>query len=242
MLEIICPSCGRKLGLPENAAGRQARCPGCNGVFSVVVPPVRPLIPPDAVQPLAPPQPPSAADPFDFNPPEVQADVLPAEPIDFADTGDDLTHLRAQVQTGSAVAWLLVAGSANMGIALLLLLDLVIESAPLGSAVVRVLIGVLLVIAPSVFICLAGVRLRVYRGLVLVRAGGVLALIETAVFLIFAVALGIALLDSTNVRVRPMVYVLLAACLACIAFNLLAGVRALVTINKPAVQELYRRR
>src|SRR3989449_3735953 len=33
MLTITCPSCSRKLQVPDNAAGKQVRCPLCNHMF-----------------------------------------------------------------------------------------------------------------------------------------------------------------------------------------------------------------
>lgn len=32
---LVCPGCGKKLAIPETAAGKQAKCPSCSLVFSV---------------------------------------------------------------------------------------------------------------------------------------------------------------------------------------------------------------
>jgi hypothetical protein len=252
MLEIICPSCGRKLGLPDNAAGQQARCPACNGVFQVPAPApvVPPLIPSGAMQPLAPPaplEPAPASDLFDFNPPEppgVAPADAPADPgLDFADTGDDdLTRLRAQVRTKGAVACLIIAGSANVCVALLMLLDLVIERVALWLGLVWLLVGLVVIVAPSVVIFLAGRMLRVYRGFTLVGNGSILAFVEAGVYLFFGILVGIGILGADSAGSRPMAYVLLVAILACIVLNLVAAVRSRITFNTPAVQEAYRRR
>jgi hypothetical protein len=34
-MQIFCPQCQAQLGLPDNAAGKQARCPSCQTVFAV---------------------------------------------------------------------------------------------------------------------------------------------------------------------------------------------------------------
>ena len=39
-IETMCPGCGRKLKVGEEHAGKQARCPLCNEIYSVPSPPV----------------------------------------------------------------------------------------------------------------------------------------------------------------------------------------------------------
>jgi hypothetical protein len=75
---IACPSCQRQLNVPDNAAGKQVRCPApdCGTIFTVAVQPApaapvmkaapAKLVPkPAAPKPAAPP-PQAAGSPFDF--------------------------------------------------------------------------------------------------------------------------------------------------------------------------------
>ncbi|HEV3117172.1 MAG TPA: hypothetical protein VGY58_08980 [Gemmataceae bacterium] len=60
---IDCPSCNRKLNLPDDLLGREVRCPGCNFTFTVTpasettVPPLRPVLVREEAPPSRPPAP-----------------------------------------------------------------------------------------------------------------------------------------------------------------------------------------
>ena len=45
---VICPGCGKKLKVPDGAAGKKARCPGCSKVVTVPGEPVAAPAPPSA--------------------------------------------------------------------------------------------------------------------------------------------------------------------------------------------------
>jgi DNA-directed RNA polymerase subunit RPC12/RpoP len=60
---IDCPSCNRKLNLPDDLLGREVRCPGCNFTFTAApasetgVPPLRPELVREEAPPSKPPAP-----------------------------------------------------------------------------------------------------------------------------------------------------------------------------------------
>ena len=60
---IDCPSCNRKLNLPDDLLGREVRCPGCKFTFTVTpasemaVPPLRPVLVREEAPPSRPPAP-----------------------------------------------------------------------------------------------------------------------------------------------------------------------------------------
>jgi hypothetical protein len=60
---IDCPSCNRKLQLPNDLLGRQVRCPGCHFTFTAdsgpepAVPPLRPVLVREEAPPAKPPAP-----------------------------------------------------------------------------------------------------------------------------------------------------------------------------------------
>jgi len=87
---VTCPSCKRQLNVPDNAGGKQVRCPICQGVFAVsvsaapaAVPAAAP--PPSAPAPKAPHQqvqanPPPAARASPPSPPPEQVQTKPPAP------------------------------------------------------------------------------------------------------------------------------------------------------------------
>jgi hypothetical protein len=96
---IACPSCQRQLNVPENAAGKQVRCPAtdCGTVFFVPAPQV----------PVAPPKRPAhAADagPFDFNRP---SPVGPEADFGFVDhTEGGIKGIGLRTRINRAAGWL----------------------------------------------------------------------------------------------------------------------------------------
>ncbi len=70
-IQTICAGCGRQLAVDDNYAGRTARCPACNHIYTVPFPntPVEPLTgPTDGGVPLPPPPPGPGLSPTPPNP------------------------------------------------------------------------------------------------------------------------------------------------------------------------------
>src|SRR5882672_4013876 len=115
MLTITCPSCSRKLQVPDNAGGKQVRCPLCNHVFQAEAPPpVLPVVsPPAAPAPAAPAPPPQPivppADPYMELPASAPASAPPeprrAEPPRESrrDSFDDYDEPEPALRYGGAV-------------------------------------------------------------------------------------------------------------------------------------------
>ena len=138
---IACPSCQRQLNVPENAAGKQVRCPApdCGTVFfvpaapaaaaspapsAVQAPAPRPAAPrPAAPRPIAPaqPQPQAGGAPFDFG-----GAAGPQSDFGFTDhTDGGLKGIGVRTRIGRAAGWLNLSGG-SMIAWILLLVTLVI--------------------------------------------------------------------------------------------------------------------
>jgi hypothetical protein len=134
---IACPSCQRQLNVPENAAGKQVRCPApdCGTVFYVPAAPavpqpavpqpavLQPAAPPPAMKPVGAPRPlapkpvnpPAAAAPqpagaFDFG---TGGTAGPAADFGFTSQGAEggLSGIRLRTRLGRAAGWLNMAAA-----------------------------------------------------------------------------------------------------------------------------------
>jgi hypothetical protein len=133
---IACPSCQRQLNVPDNAAGKQVRCPApdCGTVFYVPAapapapvpavpqmhaPPPAPAAPPAPARPVAaprpaaaaaPPSPAAAPAPFDFG---TSGPAGPAADFGFTDKTDGgLKGIGLRTRISRATGWLnLAAGT-----------------------------------------------------------------------------------------------------------------------------------
>ncbi len=102
---IACPSCKRQLNVPDNAAGKQVRCPApdCGTIFIAPSPAAAPV----AAAPAAPPA--GGGSPFEFGGPAAG----PEADFGFTDHQDGgLFGIRLRTRLGRAAGWLnLAAGS-----------------------------------------------------------------------------------------------------------------------------------
>jgi hypothetical protein len=78
MIKFNCPVCGKKLAVPKEHAGRQARCPACKQTLTILAPAGAKPEPPK--QQPAPPQPSttSAAQPGKIETPHAEPDIADA--------------------------------------------------------------------------------------------------------------------------------------------------------------------
>jgi len=74
MIQFKCPACGKKLAVPEEHAGRKARCPGCKQTLTIPAPAAEP---PKQPAPPWPPQP-SATATRKMETPRAEPDVADA--------------------------------------------------------------------------------------------------------------------------------------------------------------------
>ncbi len=91
MAEIIsCPSCQRKLQIPENLLGQDVQCPTCGAAFAARSDQAAPVVQPQ--QPAAPPVPPPAPQPQrwgpESTPPPGRGDYPPPGPRRHSRRGD----------------------------------------------------------------------------------------------------------------------------------------------------------
>src|SRR5947209_19957352 len=77
---LNCPHCGKKLAVPDNAAGKQVRCPSCRQVFAF--PSIQAAAPAPVPPPLPPPQAVTADPPA---PPRRRREPEPADDEEYED-------------------------------------------------------------------------------------------------------------------------------------------------------------
>src|SRR6516225_428189 len=75
---IACPKCQTRMQVPDNAAGKQVRCPTCKDVFTIPAPALQPVGAGAAAAPAPPPA--SAAAPRPAPPPRPPAPTESAAP------------------------------------------------------------------------------------------------------------------------------------------------------------------
>lgn len=235
---IFCPSCQRQLRVPDQAAGKQVKCPACQKVFAAASgSSAEQIQAPVAPRPTAPEAPPDNFE-DEPRPPRLGRD-------DDIDLRDD-REARRRAHAGAT--WFYATAGATM---VLVLLNLTIRAAtgaldrgpfgPLGPE--ERLAGILcmifgcggLLVAINVTIIAAGMQLKSFGVKGWVITGIVLALAQTLLLS------GIVLINVIFLMVDPTEALDDWAPLTVLLYgsagvlNCFAGVKAIVTLNNPAV-------
>jgi hypothetical protein len=236
MLEINCPSCGRRLKLNDNLRGKQIRCPACKQVFRVQGPAAK-AAPPQkqAVKPRASAPPPAPRPP----PPEVE------DRDDLADVGvkaDPEKQARSIARRCGSV--LQTAFAVNL-IAFVFFVILTFQApATTGQKLTAIFIVVGVFILPVIFVLIGGILLTALRGYGLVVAGCLMSFVAAAELLVYTIINIPRVLDLFRAGV-PLNYMmiplgLVGFSIVALVFNILGGVKGLLTLNDPVIKEAYR--
>ena len=241
---ISCPSCRRQLQLPDVAARGQVKCPACGNQFladSAINSEQIQLSPKPRWNPES-----SSGDSYDAPPPRSRDEDFD----DISFRGDDEPEARRRAN--SAAMWFFVAAGVTL---ILFIIDVIksitigeIANMPLGGPerdiatafVTVVMLGCgAFLIAVSVFLIVAGVKLRSFGGKAWVITGIVLAFVQVLLF--GGSALGEAFVIAVNTRQaldewKPM-------SLACEAIsatlNCVAAIKAIIALNNQAVSDTF---
>lgn len=262
---LSCPSCQRQLNVPNDAGGKNIRCPLCQSVFAVPVASVpTPAVPiaPVAKQSVQEEQPrmsaPSQDDPYRG---EAQADPFR---FDDAHAGgrDDEEFDFSQASPGASNFYLSRAASRLIFAAVLvpvaILFDAAMDTIHLARVIgpfadtnlflrFLIVVTVMLVIAAP-FVVFMGIgasflRRGVNRGLVI--TGAIMSIVLgalCAIRLAFAFFL-LIMLASRNIDSTSLVIVLLRLLVACgVAYATLStGIRTLMVLRRPDVERAFER-
>lgn len=236
---IACPSCQRQLNVPDNAAGKQVRCPApdCGTAFFV------PAAAPSA--PVVAPPAPAPAVAFDFG---GGAAIGPEADFGFTEhTDGGIAGIGVRTRINRAAGWLNMAAG-SMVFYMLFAISIGIAAFAMTRAWPALVVGACtpFVILPFTILILVGARmltrgrrrdLALTAAIVSVVAGG-LSLIFMLVMLVFFV---LALVRGAGSNA----FVLLSSCgnlslLTAMAFcGLMGGIVALRTLNRPDVREAF---
>jgi hypothetical protein len=235
MPTVRCPSCNRALKLPEAVDVATAQCPLCGTTFAAaehIQPPPRPA--PQGA-PAAPLRrraaEPDVSSPFDFE--------READPLDRDD----------RLALASAASWLKAAGITGLLHSLLCWCGTL---GPAGDAHEILFIGYCLGYPIHLIVSLLvfnGARaLTSRRSLGSARLAVVMTYLAVVLQVFFALPGFLTLLDSlTSPRGRlsgghePFIVLMLIVQLLVIALFLTAGVKTMLALNRPGVQQAFRR-
>ena len=258
---IQCPSCQKALSLPDDAGGKQVRCPLCSAIFLIAAPPPPP-VPSVQVAPL--PMPPMQLPPAHVPSLEVPAGpiaVLPPEPLppqpsrrgperdfgfdDGADSdrrGVDLIRQKALLASGAG--WLTGAATYFLLYVVLSIMSTacVLGGLPMrgqsGAYVFGMFIGMLLFCIPSIFMFVGASQMRQARSRGLIITGVVFDFIMCALLLLGLVCNLANMFHGPNPYVAiAFIQILLAG--GGIALGITAGVKTLVLINRRDMQPIF---
>ena len=236
MPAVRCPSCDRRLHLPEEVIGQEARCPLCGSTFPAEPEGGRPqpvaeeVRAPDPARPWRPPgesgrrAPPRSPEPRPV-------------PLPRPRRGDDPERDRLMLAGGwlfglsiAALAWDMTCGCGGIA----LLLD---SSKNRDEAVLIVIMAAHAAhVAAMIVLLCAGEAMGGVRNLTLCRIGAWVAIVDP-VFFLGRIA---ALRDSFSMRLGIDAWPLVASFLLPMAL-FLAGTAAVGVLARPGVQEAFAR-
>jgi hypothetical protein len=233
--------------MPDEAAHGQVKCPACGNQFlaeAAVTSEQIQLSPKPRWNPES-----QSDDSYDAPPPRARDEDFD----DISFRGDDEPEARRRVN--SAATWFFVTAGVTLT---LFIIDVIksitigeIANLPLGGPerdiamafVTVVMLGCgAFLIAVSVFLVVAGVKLRSFSGKAWVITGIVLAFVQVLLF--GGSALGEAFVIAVNTReaLHEWKPLSLAFDAISVTLNCVAGIKAIIVLNNPAVSGAFARR
>jgi hypothetical protein len=249
MLQIACPSCTKLLNVPDEARGRQAKCPFCASVFEVRSADATPVS--DAPLPPAPPRPASVPDDryekddsFDDRaqrrPRRGDRDISISR-FESPDEEQDALYWGRRASRGAATL-MYIAFALGVVLVLLSVVGVFGDSGRNRGDMIPFMICTIVLFLPQfAFVLVGGIFMSVVRTRGMALSGAILALTAGGLLIIMSLVFLIVLAESSGRFNRAPAWLWLLVLTQFIAaiMHLVAGVRALVVLSRPDVKHAF---